>query len=307
MYPLPPNTSFSTQAMSKIQMATLGIDKSRSSAGSVVAPVVLKPKPSPWRFNWVELWEFREVLYFLTWRDMKARYAQTLLGIAWAIIQPLAAMLIFTVVFSVWAKLPSDGMPYPLFAYAALLPWTLLAKSLERSGQSVVTEANLVKKVYFPRIILPIASTLAGAIDFLVAFVLFLFLMIWYGQPLTWTLLLVPGLVAYTMVASLAVSLWLSALNVQYRDVAGAIPLMTQLWMYASPVVYSLSLVPEQWRTLYSLNPMVGIIEAFRWALLGSMPPDVQLTLLSGLITIVLFAGGLVFFNHMSRKFSDVV
>jgi lipopolysaccharide transport system permease protein len=238
---------------------------------------------------------------------MKARYAQTVLGVAWAIIQPLAALVIFTIVFSLWAKLPSDGLPYPLFAYAALLPWTLLARSLERSGQSVVAESNLVKKVYFPRVILPIASTLAGVIDFVIAFALFLLLMAWYGIAPTWKVIAIPMLVLFTLGTSLAVSLWLSALNVHYRDVAGAIPLLTQLWMYASPVVYPLALVPEQWRTVYSLNPMAGIIEGFRWALLGGAAPDTRTAMLSASATGILLIFGLIFFNRMSRTFSDVV
>jgi lipopolysaccharide transport system permease protein len=273
----------------------------------VLAPTVIESKRNSLYLNFRELWEFKELLYFLAWRDMKARYAQTILGIAWAVIQPLAAMAIFTVVFSLWARLPSDGLPYPLFAYAALLPWTLLAKSLERSGQSVVAESNLVKKVYFPRVILPIASTLAGVIDFFIAFALLLLLMSWYGIPPTWKVFAIPMLVLFTIGTSLAVSLWLSALNVHYRDVAGAIPLLTQLWMYASPVVYPLSLVPEQWRAVYSLNPMVGIIEGFRWALLGGVAPDMSAAMLSASATGILFLTGLVFFNRMSRTFSDIV
>ncbi len=276
-------------------------------ANAVFSPIVIEPKKSSLHLDVKELWEFRELLYFLAWRDMKARYAQTVLGIAWAVIQPLATMVIFTIVFSLWAKLPSNGLPYPLFAYAALLPWTLLAKSLERSGQSVVAESNLVKKVYFPRVILPIAATLAGIIDFVIAFVLFLVLMVWYGIMPTWKVITVPALVLSTIGTSLAVSFWLSAMNVHYRDVAGAIPLLTQLWMYASPVVYPLSLVPEQWRAVYSLNPMVGIIEGFRWALLGGAAPDTGTVMVSTLATGILLVAGLVFFNRMSRTFSDVV
>lgn len=274
---------------------------------AAIVPTVIESKNNSLHLNVRELWEFKELLYFLAWRDMKARYAQTVLGVAWAVIQPLAAMVIFTVVFSVWAKLPSDGLPYPLFAYAALLPWTLLAKSLERSGQSVVAESNLVKKVYFPRVILPIAATLAGVIDFFIAFLLLLLLMGWYGIPPTWKVIAIPMLVLFTIGTSLAVSLWLSALNVHYRDVAGAIPLLTQLWMYASPVVYPLSLVPEQWRVVYSVNPMAAIIEGFRWALLGGTAPDTGAVIMSASATGVLLLTGLMFFNRMSRTFSDVV
>jgi lipopolysaccharide transport system permease protein len=287
--------------------AMIHAQASMAPANAVLSPTVIESRRNSFYLNVQELWDFRELLYFLAWRDMKARYAQTVLGVAWAIIQPLAALVIFTIVFSLWAKLPSDGLPYPLFAYAALLPWTLLARSLERSGQSVVAESNLVKKVYFPRVILPIASTLAGVIDFVIAFALFLLLMAWYGIAPTWKVIAIPMLVLFTLGTSLAVSLWLSALNVHYRDVAGAIPLLTQLWMYASPVVYPLALVPEQWRTVYSLNPMAGIIEGFRWALLGGAAPDTRTAMLSASATGILLIFGLIFFNRMSRTFSDVV
>lgn len=273
----------------------------------MIAEVVVEPRRKLLDFGLAELWEHRELLYFFAWRDIKARYAQTALGISWAVMQPLATMTIFTVVFSYWAKMPSDGVPYPAFAYAALLPWTLLAKSLERSGHAVVAESNLIKKVYFPRLIIPIASTLAGVMDFAVAFVLFLGILLWYGIIPTWAVLAGPICVALTVLASLSVSLWLSAMNVKYRDVAGTIPLLTQLWMYASPVVYPLSLVPEQWRTLYSINPMVGVIESFRWALLGTPLPDPAVLAVSGVVMLGALMGGIAFFKRMEGTFSDVV
>ncbi len=288
-------------------MAMMHAQASMTPANAALSPTVIESKRNSFHLNVQELWEFKELLYFLAWRDMKARYAQTVLGVAWAVIQPLAAMVIFTIVFNLWAKLPSDGLPYPLFAYAALLPWTLLARSLERSGQSVVAESNLVKKVYFPRVILPIASTLAGVIDFVIAFALLLLLMAWYGIIPTWKIIAIPALVLCTIGTSLAVSLWLSALNVHYRDVAGAIPLLTQLWMYASPVVYPLSLVPEQWRAVYGLNPMASIIGGFRWALLEGVAPDTGTAMVSASATGILLITGLIFFNRMSRTFSDVV
>lgn len=274
---------------------------------SSVATVLIEPKERWFNLELRELWERRELLYFFAWRDIKARYAQAVLGMGWAIIQPLAAMAIFTVVFSYWAKLPSEGVPYPLFAFAALLPWTLLSKSLERSGSSVVTESNLIKKVYFPRLIIPIAATIAGVMDFLVAFVLLLALMLWYGIGLTWGIILIPVFIVMTIATSLAVSLWLSAINARYRDVAGMIPLLSQLWMYASPVVYPVSIVPEQWQWVYACNPMVGVIEGFRWALLGTPMPNMGLFLMTFMIVSVVLFGGAVFFKRMERTFSDVV
>lgn len=269
--------------------------------------VVIRPRQGLFDLGLHELWEHRELLYFFAWRDIKARYAQTSLGIGWAVLQPLAAMMIFTVVFSYWASMPSDGLPYPVFAYAALLPWTLLAKSLERSGSSIVSESNLIKKVYFPRLIIPVAATLAGVIDFCIAFIVLVGLILWYGITPTWGVVAIPVLIGMTVVASLAVSLWLSALNAKYRDVAGTIPLLTQLWMYVSPVVYPVSMVPDQWRTLYSLNPMVGVIEGFRWALLGSPMPDSNLLVVSGAVVILSAVFGVVFFKRMESTFSDVI
>jgi lipopolysaccharide transport system permease protein len=273
----------------------------------MIANIVVEPRTKLFDFGLVELWEHRELLYFFAWRDIKARYAQTALGASWAIVQPLATMIIFTVVFSYWAKMPSDGVPYPAFAYAALLPWTLLAKSLERSSNAVVAESNLIKKVYFPRLIIPIGATLAGLMDFIVAFVVLLGILLWYGIMPTWGVLTIPLFVAMTVLASLSVSLWLSALNVKYRDVAGTVPLLSQLWMYASPVVYPLSLVPPQWQALYSMNPMVGVIEGFRWALLGKAMPDPMVLIVSGGVTLLAFLGGIVFFKRTEATFSDVV
>lgn len=282
-------------------------DLTLPSQAHVAPGIVIEPTYGLFHLDLHALWEYRELLYFFAWRDIKARYAQAVLGAGWAVIQPLATMLIFTLVFSYWAKMPSDGLPYPLFAYAALLPWTLLAKSLERAGSSVVAESNLIKKVYFPRLIIPLAATLAGLMDFVVAFVMLAGLIVWYGITPTWGMLAIPFFVLMTIATSLAVSLWLSALNARYRDVAGAIPLLTQLWMFASPVVYPVSLVPEQWRLLYSLNPMVGVIEGFRWALLGKSMPDFNLVFISAVVVGVVLVAGAVFFKNMERTFSDVV
>jgi len=269
--------------------------------------IVIEAKTLSFKRLLQELWEYRELLYFFAWRDVKARYAQTLLGVAWAILQPLVAMLIFTVVFGYWIKLSSDGIPYPLFAYTALLPWTFLVKSLERSGQCIVAESNLVKKVYFPRIVLPLAATFAGMIDFVMGLFILIGMMIWYGIVPTMNLVVLPMLMVSTIIIVLAVSLWLAALNARYRDIGGTIPLLSQLWMYASPVVYAVSVIPEQWQPLYRLNPMVGVIEGFRWSLLGTPFPNSVSIVVSVGAVLVLFVGGVLFFQRMERTFNDVL
>ncbi|MGH6628621.1 MAG: ABC transporter permease, partial [Burkholderiales bacterium] len=214
------------------------------------------------------------MLYFLVWRDIKVLYKQTAIGASWALLQPLMTMIIFTVVFGNFAKIPSDGLPYPIFAYAALLPWTYFAQAIGRGGTSLVADARLISKVYFPRLIVPISAAVAPLVDFAIAFVLLLGMMVWFGITPTWGVLALPLFLLLAVVTALAVGLWLSALNVRYRDVGHAIPFLIQFWMYASPVAYPVSLVPDRWRLLYSLNPMAGVIEGFRWALLGNKSPD---------------------------------
>jgi lipopolysaccharide transport system permease protein len=269
--------------------------------------VVIEPKRSLFQLDLRDVWAYWELLYFLAWRDMKARYAQTAIGVGWAILQPLATMMVFTLVFSMWAKMPSEGLPYPLFVYTALLPWTFLSKSLERSSVSIVSEASLIQKVYFPRLIIPVAAIIGGLIDFVIAFGILLGMMVWYGVMPTARLVALPLFVFMILATSLAVSLWLSAVHVKYRDVAATIPLLTQLWMYASPVVYPVSLVPEQWRTLYALNPMAGVIEGFRWALLGKSSPDVQVLIIGGIVVITILVTGLVYFKSVERNFADLI
>ena len=220
------------------------------------------------------VWQYRELLYFLVWRDVKVRYKQTVIGASWAILQPLMTMVIFTVIFGHFARLPTDGLPYPVFAYTALLPWMYFAQAIERSGISLVGDTNLIKKVYFPRLILPLSAVMTPLVDFAIAFILLLGLMAWFGITPTWGLLILPLFMVFALLTALAVSLLLAPLNVRYRDVGHAIPFLIQVWMYASPVVYSVTLIPEQWRPLYRLNPMVGVIEGFRWALLGKASPD---------------------------------
>ena len=215
------------------------------------------------------IWEYRELLYFLVWRDLKVRYKQTVIGIGWAVLQPLITMLTLTVIFGHFAKIPSDGVPYPIFAFCGLLPWTYFATALNRCIMSVVADSHVISKIYFPRLILPIAGTISGLVDFSISLVLFLGFMGWYEIGITWWLLTLPFFLMFALITALAVGLWLSALNVRYRDVTYTIPFLIQVWMFASPVVYPVNLIPEKWRFLYSLNPMAGVIEGFRWALLG--------------------------------------
>jgi len=269
--------------------------------------LVIQPSRVWFRLDLAALWQYRELLYFLVWRDLKVRYKQTAIGATWAILQPLMTMVIFTVIFGHFAKIPSDGLPYPIFAYTALLPWTYFASALSRSSSSVVAEAHLISKVYFPRAVLPLAGTVSGIIDFAVAFPLLLGMMIWYGIMPAWGLLALPLFLLLALATALAVGLWCSALNVRYRDVGYTIPFLTQCWMYASPVAYPVSLVPENWRFVYSLNPMAGVVEGFRWALLGKQGPDFVVMAVSTVVVALLLVGGLVFFKHMERTFVDVV
>jgi lipopolysaccharide transport system permease protein len=254
-----------------------------------------------------ELWTYRELLYFLIWRDVKVRYKQTVIGIGWAILQPLLTMVIFTMIFGNFAKIPSDGLPYPVFAFTALLPWNLFAGALNRCTLSLVGSANLITKVYFPRLIVPVSAIISGIIDFAIAFVFLLGLMLWFHIVPTWGAIALPIFLLLTLITALAVGLWLSALDVRYRDVGHAIPFLIQIWMFLSPVAYPLSVVPEKWRLLYSLNPMVGVIEGFRWALLGKESPDFKVIAVSTAVVVALLVSGLVYFKRIERTFADVV
>jgi lipopolysaccharide transport system permease protein len=254
-----------------------------------------------------ELWKYRELLYFLVWRDLKVRYKQTAIGIGWAVLQPVVSMIIFTVIFGRFAKIPSDGVPYPLFAFTALLPWNYFAGALQRCTGSVVSDAHLISKVYFPRLILPMAGSVSSMVDFLVSFILLLGIMIWYQIAISWWVLVLPSFLLLALLTALAVGLWLSAVNVRYRDVGHTIPFLVQIWMFVSPVVYPVSMIPEKYRLLYSLNPMAGVIEGFRWALLGKAGPDFSVMAVSACVVLVLLIGGLVFFRSMEQSFADVV
>lgn len=270
-------------------------------------PVLIRPGRGLLDLDLGAVWQGRELLYFLVWRDLKVRYAQAGLGIGWAIIQPVFTVLIFTAVFGNFAEVPSDGHPYALFAFAGVLPWTYFAEASRRSSLGLVGDAELIRKIYFRHLIIPLANVLAPAVDFAIAFVIFLLTMLWYGVMPTWNLLFVVPLLLVTMLSSLAIGLWLGPINVRFRDVGHTMPFLLQLWMYASPIVYPLSLVPEKWRLLYSLNPMVGVVEGFRWALLGTGDVDVLALCLSVAIIAVALAGGVVFFRHKERTFADVL
>lgn len=254
-----------------------------------------------------ELWEYRELLFFLVWRDIKVRYKQTVLGAAWAIIQPFFTMVIFSLFFGRLANVPSDGLPYPVFSYAALVPWTFFATALTQASNSLVLSANMVKKIYFPRLTLPIATVLAGVIDFALAFVVLLAMMFYYDLPLTINMLWLPLFLLLALVTSLGVSLWLSAMNVQFRDVHYTIPFLTQAWLFATPIAYPSSLLSEPWRTLYGLNPMAGVVEGFRWALLGTDTAPGLMTMVSAVVALILFVGGALYFQRMEQSFADVL
>lgn len=253
-----------------------------------------------------EIWDYRELLISFTMRDIKIRYKQTVLGFLWAIIQPLFMMVIFTIIFGGFAKIPSDGIPYPLFSFAALLPWMLFSEGLTRSTMSMVANANIMTKVYFPRLIMPISGILSPLVDFVVSFSILILMMAYYGFVPTINVVFLPLLILLALATSLGVGLWLSALNVKYRDFQYTLPFIIQLWMYASPVVYPASMIPEALRPLYALNPMVGVIEGFRWALLGTEIPG-PMIFVSVCVVVVLLVSGLFYFRRMEQYYADIV
>jgi lipopolysaccharide transport system permease protein len=254
-----------------------------------------------------EVIAYRELLFFLVWRDLKVRYKQTILGVAWAVLQPLLTMLVFALFFGRLAKVPSDGVPYSLFAYTALVPWTFFATGLTTASNSLVGSANLITKVYFPRLTIPLATVIAGLVDFALAFPLLFGLMAYHGVWPTANVIWLPAFIALAFATALGVGLWLSALNVQFRDVRHAVPFLTQLWMFATPIAYPSSLLPEKWRALYALNPMVGVVEGFRWALLGTNTRPGVMVGVSALAAVGLLVSGAFFFRRMERTFADVV
>jgi lipopolysaccharide transport system permease protein len=268
---------------------------------------VITPSKGLLSLNLKEVWMYRELMSILAWRDVSIRYKQSIVGIGWAIIQPLMTMIIFTIVFGKFAKLPSDGLPYPIFSYCALLPWNYFARSLGDSSDSLVSSSNLITKVYFPRLVLPLSRVFAGLVDFSIGFVILIGLMFWYGISPTAGLLLLPLFLLIAMIAALAGGLWLTALNVKYRDVKFVVPFVIQFLMYASPVAYSSSLVPERWQWVYGLNPMVGVIEGFRWALLGRAVPNLSLLVVPMVIILIILVSGLYYFKTMEKSFADIV
>jgi lipopolysaccharide transport system permease protein len=270
-------------------------------------PVLKIRAAHPLRLNLRDIWEYRELLYFLVWRNIKVRYKQTALGAAWAVLQPVLTMLIFTLLFGRLAKVPSDGIPYPVFALTALLPWQLFAFALTESSNSLVGSQNLITKVYFPRLIVPLSSILAGLVDFAISFLALLVMMIYYHVTPGKTVVWLPAFLLLALTTALSVGLWLSALNVKYRDVRYTIPFMTQFWMLATPVAYSSSLIPEPWRKWYGLNPMAGVVEGFRWALLGKSGGVGPLLWVSLAAVLLLLTGGLFYFRRTEATFADIV
>lgn len=269
--------------------------------------VEIRPSRGLFDLDLAGLWRYRELWSILMMRDIKVRYRQAALGVVWAIVQPVFAVVIFTVVFGRFAKIPSNGVPYPLFAFAATLPWTYFAEAVRRASLGLVTDAELVRKIYFPRLILPLASVTGPLVDFAIAFVVLMITLLWFGVMPTWRFVFIPVFLAIELLLALAVALWLGPINARYRDVMHTLPFLLQVWQYASPVVYPFSLVPQKWRALYSLNPMVGVIEGFRWAVLGKAPPEPSSLLISAAVIVVILGGGLVFFKRNERSFADII
>jgi len=274
----------------------------------VRVPVVVIEPPRWWvPLRLADLWEYRDLFYFLAWRDLKVRYKQTALGAAWAVLQPFLTMVVFTIVFGRWVNVSSEGQPYPVFSYVALLPATYFINAITQAGLSLVGSVNLITKVYFPRLIIPLASVIAGLVDFCIAFVVLIGMMFYYGITPTPAVFVLPLLVALATAAALGVGLWLSALSVEYRDVKYAIPFLTQFWIFLSPVAYSAGVVPEKWRALYAINPLVGVVEGFRWALLGKAPFPTQALAIGVVVVCVLLATGLFYFRRTERTFADII
>ena len=290
------------QSLSKIKKASVTL------ADSDELPLlILEPRKGWVALRLSELWEYRELLYFLVWRDIKVRYKQTALGAAWAIIQPFFSMVVFSVFFGRLAKIPSDGVPYPIFAFAALVPWAFFAHGLQSASDSIVGNSNLIKKIYFPRLVVPIAGVVSGLMDFAIAFVVLLGMMFYYNMVPTLNVLWLPLFLLLTLITALGVGLWLSALNVKYRDVRYTLGFLTQLWMYATPIAYPSNLLGEPWKTVYGINPMAGVVEGFRWALLGTATPPGFLALISACVSVLILISGAYYFRRMESEFADVV
>lgn len=271
------------------------------------AKTVIKPSRGWVPLRLRDLWEYRELLYFLSWRDIKVRYKQTALGALWAIIQPFFTMVVFSLFFGRLAKIPSDGIPYPIFAYSALVPWTFFANGLSQSSNSLVGSAELITKVYFPRLIIPVSSILSGLIDFVIAFAVFILMALYFGIYPTISILFLPFFLLLGFTTALGVGLWLSALNVRFRDVRYIVPFLTQFWLFATPIAYPSSLLSEPWRTVYGMNPMVGVVEGFRWALLGTETAPGAMIIVSSLVAVCLLISGVFYFKRVEKYFADVI
>ncbi len=269
--------------------------------------LVIKPTRGWAALNLRELWLYRELIFFMTWRDLKVRYKQTLLGASWAILQPFLTMVIFSIFFGNLAKVPSDGVPYPIFSYTALVPWILFSKALQDASRSLVANSHMITKVYFPRMILPLSSVMAGVVDFLIAFVVLLGMMVFFNIFPTANVWVLPLFLLLALVTAVGVGLWLSALNVLFRDINYILPFLTQFWMYLTPVAYPSSMIPAEWQVIYALNPMTGVVEGFRWALLGTGQPPGIMTLVSSITAVVLLISGMFYFKRMERLFADMV
>jgi lipopolysaccharide transport system permease protein len=282
------------------------MSQSKGAAASLPA-IVIEPSQGWAGLKLRELWEYRELIYFLVWREIKIRYKQTVIGAAWAVIQPLFTMLVFSLFFGRLAKIPSDGIPYPVFSLAGLVPWTFFANGLTQSSNSLVGNANLVSKVYFPRLCVPIAGVLSGMLDFAIAMGMLLILALGFGFVPGANIVWLPAFVLLAIVTSLGAGLWLAALNVEYRDVRYIVPFLTQFWMFATPLAYPSSLLSEPWRTLYALNPMVGVVEGFRWGILGASNAPGPMVAVSSAAALALLLSGALYFRRMERTFADVI
>jgi len=268
---------------------------------------VIKPSSGWVSLRLDEVWDARELVYFLTWRDIRVRYKQTVLGASWAVIQPFFTMVVFSVFFGRLAGIPSDGIPYPIFAFSALVPWSFFANGLSHSSDSLVASANLIKKVYFPRLVIPLSTVFSGVIDFLISFSVLLAMMVYYGMHFSAKVAWIPLFLLLAVVTALGVGLWLSAMNVQYRDVRYTVPFLVQFWMYSTPIAYPSSLLSEPWRTFYGLNPMAGVVEGFRWALLGAKTEPSSMIAVSSMAAVFLLVSGSFYFRRMEKRFADVV
>lgn len=284
-------------------MTTTAIEQKKKSN-----VVIIRPSKGWVGLRLGDLWAYRELIYFLTWRDIKVRYKQSVLGILWAILKPFMAMVVFTIFFGNFAKIPSDGIPYPIFSYTATLPWELFAASLSVASRSMVSNSNMISKIYFPRMIVPLASVMSSLVDFLIGFTILIGMMIYYKFTPTIAILWLPLLILLALITALGVGFWSSALMVRYRDVGYIMPFVSNLWMYLTPVVYSSSMIPEKWRLLYSLNPMTGVVEGFRYALLGTARSgSVMMILVSSVIAILILITGMFYFRRMEKKFADMI